>query len=55
MLRGRADIRYIQQLLGHESLSSTQIYTHVEIGDLKRVHAGSHPREVDLPEDTEWE
>ena len=55
MLRGRADIRYIQQLLGHESLSSTQIYTHVEIGDLKRVHARSHPREVDLPEDTEWE
>lgn len=55
MLRGRADIRYIQQLLGHESLSSTQIYTHVEIGDLKRVHARSHPREIDLPEDTEWE
>jgi integrase/recombinase XerD len=55
MLRGRADIRYIQQLLGHESLSSTQIYTHVEIGDLKRVHARSHPREVDLPEDSEWE
>jgi integrase/recombinase XerD len=55
MLRGRADIRYIQQLLGHESLSSTQIYTHVEIGDLKRVHARSHPREIDLPEDAEWE
>ncbi len=55
MLRGHADIRYIQQLLGHESLSSTQIYTHVEIGDLKRVHARSHPREHDLPEDTEWE
>jgi integrase/recombinase XerD len=55
MLRGRADIRYIQQLLGHESLSSTQIYTHVEIGDLKRVHARSHPRELDVPEDTEWE
>lgn len=55
MLRGRADIRYIQQLLGHESLSSTQIYTHVEIGDLKRVHARSHPRELEVPADTEWE
>lgn len=55
MLRGRADIRYIQQLLGHESLSSTQIYTHVEIGDLKRVHARTHPRELDVPEDAEWE
>lgn len=55
MLKGRADIRYIQELLGHESLSSTQIYTHVEISDLKRVHAQSHPRELELPEDTEWE
>jgi integrase/recombinase XerD len=55
MLRGRADIRYIQQLLGHESLASTQIYTHVEIGDLKRVHARSHPRELDIPADPEWD
>jgi integrase/recombinase XerD len=55
MLRGRADIRYIQQMLGHESLSSTQIYTHVEIGDLKRVHARSHPREIDAPADPEWD
>jgi integrase/recombinase XerD len=55
MLRGRADIRYIQQMLGHESLSSTQIYTHVEIGDLKRVHARSHPREIDVPADPEWD
>lgn len=47
MLRGRADIRYIQELLGHSSLSSTQIYTRVEIGDLKKVHTKCHPREKD--------
>jgi integrase/recombinase XerD len=45
MLRGRADIRHIQELLGHSSLSSTQIYTRVEIGDLKKVHHLCHPRE----------
>jgi integrase/recombinase XerD len=45
MLRGRADIRHIQELLGHKSLSSTQIYTKVEISDLKRVHERCHPRE----------
>lgn len=45
MLRGRADIRFIQEMLGHRSLASTQIYTRVEIADLKRVHAQCHPRE----------
>lgn len=55
MLKGKADIRYIQEMLGHGSLSSTEIYTHVEIGDLKRVHARAHPREKDLPPDPEWD
>lgn len=55
MLKGRADIRFIQEMLGHESLSSTEIYTHVEIGDLKRVHGRCHPREQDLPADPEWD
>ncbi len=45
MLRGKADIRHIQELLGHSCLSSTQIYTKVEISDLKKVHAKCHPRE----------
>jgi integrase/recombinase XerD len=45
MLKGGADIRHIQKLLGHASLQSTQIYTHVEIGDLKAVHRRFHPRE----------
>lgn len=45
MLRGRASVRHIQELLGHRQLSTTQLYTHVEIEDLKAVHARTHPRE----------
>lgn len=45
MLRGGADIRYIQQMLGHRSIASTQIYTQVETTDLKAVHQRTHPRE----------
>lgn len=45
MLKGGADIRHIQKLLGHASLQTTQVYTHVEISDLKAVHRRFHPRE----------
>lgn len=45
MLKGGADIRHIQKLLGHSSLQTTEIYTKVEIGDLKQVHRLYHPRE----------
>ncbi len=45
LLRAGADIREIQVLLGHKSLGTTQIYTHVDITDLKRVHRACHPRE----------
>jgi site-specific recombinase XerD len=45
MLQGGADIRYIQKLLGHESITSTQLYTQVEITDLKKIHEQYHPRE----------
>jgi integrase/recombinase XerD len=43
MLEGGADIRFIQQMLGHAQLSSTQIYTQVSIAKLKAVHAATHP------------
>jgi integrase/recombinase XerD len=43
MLEGGADIRYIQQLLGHESLETTAIYTEVSIRQLQDVHARCHP------------
>ncbi len=45
MLKAGAPIRYIQELLGHESLESTQIYTKVTINDLKEIHAKYHPGE----------
>lgn len=45
MLENGADIRYIQALLGHADLRSTQIYTHVSIGKLKEVHGATHPAE----------
>lgn len=43
MLENGADIRHIQALLGHEDLSTTQIYTHVAITHLKDVHSKTHP------------
>jgi integrase/recombinase XerD len=43
MLDGGADIRYIQQLLGHEKLETTAIYTEVSIRQLQEVHARCHP------------
>jgi len=43
MLEGGADIRYIQAMLGHSELSTTQIYTRVSIAKLKAVHTASHP------------
>jgi integrase/recombinase XerD len=45
MLNHGADIRYVQELLGHSCLSSTQVYTHVSIKQLKESHRKFHPRE----------
>ena len=43
MLDNGADIRFIQQMLGHVSIGTTEIYTHVSIVKLKQVHAMTHP------------
>jgi integrase/recombinase XerD len=43
MLDNGADIRIIQELLGHASLESTQIYTHLSIQKLREIHAATHP------------
>ena len=44
LLRGGADVRHIQELLGHASLETTSVYTRVEIKDLKEAIARAHPR-----------
>ena len=46
MLKNGAPVRHIQEMLGHESLETTQIYTHVTINDLKEVHSRYHPSEM---------
>lgn len=43
MLDRGADLRYVQEMLGHASIGTTQIYTHVSIAKLKAVHAATHP------------
>ena len=43
MLEGGADIRFIQQMLGHAKLETTQIYAQVSIRMLKEVHTRTHP------------
>ena len=43
MLEGGADVRFIQQMLGHSSLETTEIYTHVSIRTLKAIHTATHP------------
>jgi integrase/recombinase XerD len=43
MLEGGADIRYIQQMLGHTNLRSTEIYTHVALRILQQIQAATHP------------
>jgi integrase/recombinase XerD len=51
MLKGGADLRQIQEMLGHGNLRTTQLYTHIVKGELKRVQAECHPREqTELPE-----
>ena len=49
MLDNGADIRTIQELLGHASLSTTQVYTHTTFEQIKRVYMATHPRAKEAP------
>ncbi len=49
MLEGGADIRFIQQMLGHADISTTQIYTQVSLRQLRAIHTATHPGASNSP------
>ena len=54
MLENGADIRFIQVLLGHEDLTSTQVYTQVSVEKLRLVVVATHPAKLPAPEAVPW-
>ncbi len=55
MLENGADIRFIQAMLGHANLQTTEIYTHVSIDKLQEIHAATHPARAERHQRTETE
>ena len=47
LLEGGADVRYVQEMLGHAKLETTQIYTRVSIAKLKEIHTAAHPARLE--------
>lgn len=51
LLSASGDLRAVQEMLGHSSVATTQIYTHVDVGTLNRIYGDAHPRAVKKCED----
>jgi integrase/recombinase XerD len=53
MLENGADVRFVQAMLGHANLNTTQIYTQVAIRALKEIHTATHPARLERREDAQ--